>query len=114
MLLTGTSYSHATYFGAGLMSKGLNNCRSRSGLNPPPPSSKYNWFFLAKITVVATLLCGLIIIPLHLTVVSATSNPVIADDTQDYRIYEGLAPTMEPWENGMRTNPMPGTFARSV
>lgn len=39
-----------------------------------------------------------------------TTNQVIAGDTQEYRIYEGLAPTMEPWENGMRTNPMPGTF----
>ena len=39
-----------------------------------------------------------------------TTNHVITGDTQKYRIFEGLAPTMQPSEAGMATNPMPGTF----
>ena len=35
---------------------------------------------------------------------------MITGDTQKYRIFEGLAPTMQPSEAGMVTNPMPGTF----
>src|SRR5678815_6149104 len=40
----------------------------------------------------------------------ATANHVIAGDTQKYRIFEGQAPTMQPSDAGMVTNPMPGTF----
>ena len=39
-----------------------------------------------------------------------TTNHVVPGDSQKYRIYEGLAPTMQPWENGLRINPNPGTF----
>ena len=35
---------------------------------------------------------------------------VITGDTQEYRIFEGLAPTMQPSDIGMATNPMPGVF----
>ena len=42
--------------------------------------------------------------------ISATINHVITGDTQKYRIFEGQAPTMQPSDAGMATNPMPGTF----
>jgi predicted secreted hydrolase len=79
-------------------------------------------FLLTKILVVAILLSGgLISIPFYSTIANAatinstnttttSTNHVITGDSQKYRIYEGLTPTMQPWEDGMRTNPMPGTF----
>ena len=66
---------------------------------------------LAKTTMVVTiLLFGLISIPLHFTTANAATNHVITGDTQKYRIFEGQAPTMQPSDAGMATNPMPGTF----
>jgi hydroxyneurosporene synthase CrtC len=62
-----------------------------------------------KIILVATVCWGLIGIP-SLLVASAASSQVITGDTQQFREFEGLAPTMEPWETGMLTNPMPGVF----
>jgi len=41
---------------------------------------------------------------------TTAGNHVISGDTQEYMTYEGLAPNMQPQENGMQTNPMPGTF----
>ena len=35
---------------------------------------------------------------------------MITGDTQEYRIFEGQAPTMQPSEAGMQISPMPGTF----
>lgn len=35
---------------------------------------------------------------------------VILGDSQAFLEHEGLEPTVQPWENGMRTNPMSGTF----
>jgi hypothetical protein len=63
---------------------------------------------LTKILLLAVfLLSGLVNISLYSTVASAETtttktNHVIAGDTQQYRIYEGLAPTMQSWENGMQ------------
>ena len=66
---------------------------------------------LAKTTMVVTiLLFGLISIPLHFTTANGATNHVITGDTQKYRIFEGQAPTMQPSDAGMATNPMPGTF----
>jgi hypothetical protein len=64
---------------------------------------------LMKIILVATICSGLIGTS-TLSVASAATNQVISGDTQKYRIFEGFAPTMQPWEAGMVTNPMPGTF----
>jgi hypothetical protein len=64
---------------------------------------------LTKIMVIAILCWGLISIS-SLSVANAATNQVITGDTQKYREYEGFAPTMEPREAGMVTNPMPGTF----
>ena len=56
---------------------------------------------LTKILLLAVfLLSGLVNISLYSTVASAETtttktNHVIAGDTQQYRIYEGLAPTMQ-------------------
>lgn len=68
---------------------------------------------LIRIVVVAIILTGgLINISLYSTAASAATpqTRVIAGDTSQYMEYEGLTPTMQPWENGMRTNPMPETF----
>lgn len=65
---------------------------------------------LTRIVIIAIISAGLISIPGYFTAASATTNQVSTGDTQKYRVYEGLAPTMQSWENGMRTNPMPGTF----
>ena len=63
-----------------------------------------------KIITIAVLLSGLISIPLFFAPAKATINHVITGDTQKYRIFEGQAPTMQPSDAGMATNPMPGTF----
>src|SRR4249920_3476255 len=67
---------------------------------------------LTEIVVVGILSLGLINISLYSTAASATTAEphVITGGTQEYRIYEGMAPTMQPWEAGMVTNPMPGAF----
>lgn len=65
---------------------------------------------LAKIIMVAVLLSGLLSLSSYSSVANATTNHVITGDTQRYRIFEGFAPTMQPSEAGMVTNPMPGTF----
>jgi hypothetical protein len=53
-----------------------------------------------NIIISSILLSGLVNISLYSTVASAETtttktNHVIAGDTQQYRIYEGLAPTMQ-------------------
>src|SRR6478736_1872032 len=57
---------------------------------------------------------GLINISLSFNLAHAIGTPntnhVITGDTQKYRIFEGFAPTVQPSEIGMVTNPMPGTF----
>jgi CrtC N-terminal lipocalin domain len=62
-----------------------------------------------KIILVATICSGLIGSS-SLSVASAATSQVISGDTQNYREYQGFAPTMQPWEAGMVTNPMPGVF----
>jgi len=60
------------------------------------------------------LTAGLINISLSFNLAHAIGTPntnhVITGDTQKYRIFEGFAPTLQPSEIGMVTNPMPGTF----
>ena len=60
------------------------------------------------------LTAGLINISLSFNLAHATgtttTNHVITGDTQKYREFEGLPPTMQPSDAGMATNPMPGTF----
>jgi hypothetical protein len=65
--------------------------------------------YLTKLILVAAVCWGLIGIS-SLSVASAATSQVITGDTQKYRIFEGFAPAMQPWEAGMVTNPMPGTF----
>ena len=62
--------------------------------------------------IVAILSIGLINILLYSAAAGASTpqTRVIVGDTRQYMEYEDLAPTMQPWENGLRTNPMPGTF----
>ena len=38
------------------------------------------------------------------------TNNIITGDTEKYRIFEGQAPTLQPSDVGLETNPMPGTF----
>ena len=68
---------------------------------------------MTKIVLVAVILSGLVSLSSYTSIANATTtttNHVITGDTQKYRIFEGLAPTMQPSEAGMVTNPMPGTF----
>ena len=69
-----------------------------------------NMFFLTRIVLVAVLISGLISISSYPSIANANTNQVITGDTQKYRIFEGQAPTMQPSDAGMATNPMPGTF----
>ena len=71
-----------------------------------------NMLFLTKMVLVAVVLSGLISLSSYTSIANATTttNHVITGDTQKYRIFEGQAPTMQPSDAGMQTNPMPGTF----
>ena len=69
-----------------------------------------NMFFLTRIVLVAVLLSGLISLSSYPSIANANTNQVITGDTQEYRIFEGQAPTYQPSDAGMATNPMPGTF----
>jgi hypothetical protein len=73
-----------------------------------------NFVHLNKIVIVTILFTGLINISIFATATaSAASLPsthVIIGDTPQYMKHEGLTKDMQSWENGMRTNPMPGTF----
>ena len=81
-----------------------------------PTRGGNNMFFLTKILLVAVLLSGLVSLSSYTSIANATTttptttNHVITGDTQKYRIFEGQAPTMQPSDAGMATNPMPGTF----
>ena len=68
--------------------------------------------FLTKTVRVAGPLSGLISIPSY-TAIASGSNDEPSDstgDTQEYRIFEGQAPTMQPSDAGMATNAQPGEF----
>jgi predicted secreted hydrolase len=71
-----------------------------------------NMFFLTKIVLVTLLLSGLISLSSYPSIANATAttNQVIAGDTQKSRIFEGLAPTYQPSDAGMHINPMPGAM----
>jgi len=69
-----------------------------------------NTLFLAKMLLVVVLLAGPISISSYTSIANASTNHVIAGDTQQYRVYEGFAPMVQPSEVGLVTNPMPGTF----
>jgi hypothetical protein len=68
--------------------------------------------------VIALLPAGLVNVSIYVSVASAAvsappmkgAGHVIVGDTPQFMQYEGLTKDMQPWENGMRTNPMPGTF----
>ena len=60
--------------------------------------------------LVAVLLSGHISISSYSSIGNATTNQVITGDTQEYRIFEGQAPTMQQSDAGMHINPVPGTM----
>jgi len=67
---------------------------------------------LTKIIVITILLIGLTNISIYsasATTASTTRDParVIHGDSPQFREHEGLAPTPEPWEDGIRTDPTP-------
>ena len=71
----------------------------------------HNLILAAGISLILT--GGLVGILFYSNSVAGIDTPpdrVIVGDTPEFMKFEGLAPTMEPWENGLRTNPMPGTF----
>ncbi len=80
----------------------------------PPTRGGNNMLFLTKMVLVAVVLSGLVSLSSYTSITNATTttttNHVITGDTQKYRIFEGQAPTMQPSDAGMQTNPMPGTF----
>ena len=53
-----------------------------------------NMFFLTRIILVAVLLSGLISLSSYPSIANANTNQVITGDTQEYRIFEGQAPTI--------------------
>jgi hypothetical protein len=65
--------------------------------------------------MIAILLIGLINISIYsasATTANTTTNParIIPGGTLEFVKHEGLPPTPEPWEDGMRTDPTPNTF----
>ena len=100
------------------MSKdGINQNSLKVRLRALSPIREGSMLFLTKMVLVAVLLSGLTIISSYTSFANATTNAttndtnkIITGDTQEYRIFEGQAPTMQPSDAGMATNPMPGTF----
>ena len=102
----------------------LTNRMSKDGINQNyfkdrlralhPTREGNNMLFLTKMVLIAVLLSGLVSLSSYTFTANATTttttNHVITGDTQKYRIFEGQAPTMQPSDAGMQTNPMPGTF----
>ena len=74
------------------------------------PIRRGNMFSLTRMVLVAVLISGLISLSLYPSIANANTNQVITGDTQKYRIFEGQAPTYQPSDAAMATNPMPGTF----
>ena len=76
------------------------NCR-KVRLKDLSPIRECSMLFLTKMVPVAVLLSGLISLSSYTSIANATTNQVITGDTQEYRIFEGQAPTMQPSEAGM-------------
>ncbi|MGB8766500.1 MAG: hypothetical protein WCC79_04190 [Nitrososphaeraceae archaeon] len=49
---------------------------------------------MTRIVLVAVLISGLISLSSYPSIANAATNKVITGDTQEYRIFEGQAPTM--------------------
>ncbi len=98
------------------MSKGgINQNYLKARLKDLSPIREGNMLFLTKMVLVAVLLSGLISISSYTSFANATTNAtttdtnkIITGDTEEYRIFEGQEPTMQPSDAGMATNPMPG------
>ena len=93
-----------------MLKVGINQNSLKVRLKDLFPIREGNMFFLTKIILVAVLLSGLICLSSYTSSANAATNHVITGDTQNYRIFEGQAPTMQPSDAAMATNPMPGTF----
>ena len=93
-----------------MLKVGINQNSLKVRLKDLFPIREGNMFFLTKIILVAVRLSGLICLSSYTSSANAATNHVITGDTQNYRIFEGQAPTMQPSDAAMATNPMPGTF----
>ena len=93
-----------------MLKVGINQNSLKVRLKDLLPIREGNMFFLTKIILVAVLLSGLFCLSSFTSSANAATNHVITGDTQNYRIFEGQAPTMQPSDAAMATNPMPGTF----
>ena len=89
---------------------GINQNSLKVRLKELSPIREGSMLFLTKMVLVAVLLSGLISLSSYTSIANATTNQVITGDTQEYRIFEGQAPTMQPSDAGMQISPMPGTF----
>ena len=89
---------------------GINQNSLKVRLKELSPIREGSTLFLTKMVPVAALLSGLISLSSYTSIANATTNQVITGDTQEYRIFEGQAPTMQPSDAGMQISPMPGTF----
>ena len=89
---------------------GINQNSLKVRLKELSPIREGSMLFLTKMVPVAALLSGLISLSSYTSIANATTNQVITGDTQEYRIFEGQAPTMQPSDAGMQISPMPGTF----
>ena len=58
----------------------------------------------------AVLLSGLISLSSYTSVARAGTPPVIVGNTPALLKHENLTPTPQPWEDGIRTDPMIGTY----
>ena len=84
------------------MSKdGINQNSLKVRLKDLSPIREGSMLFLTKMVLVAVLLSGLISLSSYTSIANATTNNVITGDTQEYRIFEGQAPTMQPSDAGM-------------
>ena len=100
------------------MSKvGINQNSLKVRLKDLFPIRGGNMLFLTKIVLVAVLMSGLISISSYTSFANATTNATTSDtnkiitgDTEELRKFQDQAPTMQPSDIGMATNPMPGTF----
>lgn len=69
---------------------------------------------LTKLGIVVILAAGLINISTYMSTYASTipaeRGRVILGDSPEFMKHENLAPTVQPWENGIRTSPTLGTF----
>jgi hypothetical protein len=73
-------------------------------------SQKNSLHALTKIVIIAIISAGLISVSSYTHTAKAGTPPVIVVNTPALLEHENLTPTPQAWEDGMRTDQMPGTY----